>query len=188
MSSQMTRAITTTFLSTTMVSSWQLLLGVLCADAFPRIPTESGCVDDHSSCTAFAAKGECAKNPSWMLSNCRKSCGTCKASAGNTGDASLGRAVDDPRPRPVVAPRLAPSAVGHVPAHLPSAGAVPMSNSYGQQKFAAPATVARWPMTSNHGQKLVAPAPVTSRGGARIARMVPRRVATAPAPVHAPRR
>lgn len=35
------------------------------------------CEDQHESCNGWARKGECRKNPSFMMSNCRKSCGTC---------------------------------------------------------------------------------------------------------------
>ena len=33
--------------------------------------------DEHESCEVRASKGECCSNPSYMLSNCAKSCGQC---------------------------------------------------------------------------------------------------------------
>lgn len=35
------------------------------------------CEDQNESCNSWARKGECRKNPSFMMLNCRKSCGTC---------------------------------------------------------------------------------------------------------------
>jgi len=37
----------------------------------------SPCSDSHQHCQYWASIGECNKNPSWMLQNCRKSCGNC---------------------------------------------------------------------------------------------------------------
>lgn len=38
---------------------------------------ESSCIDEHESCNAWAEKGECKKNPKYMLKSCRKSCLVC---------------------------------------------------------------------------------------------------------------
>lgn len=38
---------------------------------------KSSCEDTHNECHAWAAKGECKENPSYMEFNCRKSCDTC---------------------------------------------------------------------------------------------------------------
>ncbi len=35
------------------------------------------CADDHPKCNEFAARGECAANPGWMLESCAASCGAC---------------------------------------------------------------------------------------------------------------
>lgn len=35
------------------------------------------CVDKHNKCSGWANKGECTKNPLWMLQNCPKSCQVC---------------------------------------------------------------------------------------------------------------
>jgi len=37
----------------------------------------SECFDSNPSCEEWAAKGECDANPTWMLTNCKKSCSTC---------------------------------------------------------------------------------------------------------------
>lgn len=36
------------------------------------------CQDGHENCSGWADMGECDKNPNYMLSNCKKSCGVCK--------------------------------------------------------------------------------------------------------------
>ena len=45
----------------------------------PRAPAgaTSGCTDDHDNCEAWAADGECGKNPQFMEEACRSSCGKC---------------------------------------------------------------------------------------------------------------
>lgn len=35
------------------------------------------CEDQHETCNTWARKGECGRNPSFMMTSCRKSCGTC---------------------------------------------------------------------------------------------------------------
>lgn len=35
------------------------------------------CVDNHANCGFWAEKGECESNPTYMLANCMKSCGSC---------------------------------------------------------------------------------------------------------------
>ncbi|XP_035204705.1 zinc metalloproteinase nas-13-like [Stegodyphus dumicola] len=40
-------------------------------------PVET-CVDSNSQCRGWAERGECEKNPTWMLTNCRKSCNQCR--------------------------------------------------------------------------------------------------------------
>merc|ERR1719412_788268 len=43
-------------------------------------PTPAGsCSDDNPSCEFWASSGECARNPAFMLANCRQSCGACAA-------------------------------------------------------------------------------------------------------------
>ena len=37
----------------------------------------AGCVDDDDNCRAWANSGECAKNPAYMESACKASCGKC---------------------------------------------------------------------------------------------------------------
>lgn len=43
------------------------------ADGSPR-EAERACLDRHGMCVDFAARGECAKNPGWMIVNCPRSC------------------------------------------------------------------------------------------------------------------
>lgn len=38
---------------------------------------ELPCQDDNASCGVWFKAGECARNPSFMNDNCRKSCGRC---------------------------------------------------------------------------------------------------------------
>ena len=35
------------------------------------------CTDTHTECASWAQRGECRKNPGFMLSNCRQSCHAC---------------------------------------------------------------------------------------------------------------
>lgn len=55
------------------------------------------CEDQHETCNTWARKGECRKNPSFMMLNCRKSCGTCLdlhvGEVQTAPDAALARAV-----------------------------------------------------------------------------------------------
>jgi len=37
----------------------------------------STCTDNHRNCSYWAGRGECKKNPRWMLVNCKKSCRVC---------------------------------------------------------------------------------------------------------------
>lgn len=39
------------------------------------------CVDGDTRCEQWAAKGECQRNPKYMLSSCRKACKTCEEDA-----------------------------------------------------------------------------------------------------------
>ncbi|KIH56455.1 SCP-like protein, partial [Ancylostoma duodenale] len=39
---------------------------------------ESNCCNKHASCADWASRGECKKNPEWMLPNCQLSCRVCK--------------------------------------------------------------------------------------------------------------
>jgi hypothetical protein len=40
----------------------------------------SSCVDSNGSCPAWAAAGECNRNPGYMIPNCKKSCNQCNPS------------------------------------------------------------------------------------------------------------
>ena len=40
-------------------------------------PEEKGCDDETGACSVWAKGGECEKNPSYMKSSCRRSCGLC---------------------------------------------------------------------------------------------------------------
>jgi len=40
--------------------------------------TGDGCMDDNTQCAIWALRGECTKNPTYMLHHCRASCGVCK--------------------------------------------------------------------------------------------------------------
>lgn len=35
------------------------------------------CEDNHRFCSYWSRRGECSKNPNWMLANCKKSCNQC---------------------------------------------------------------------------------------------------------------
>lgn len=35
------------------------------------------CMDNHQLCGYWSKRGECSKNPNWMLVNCQKSCNQC---------------------------------------------------------------------------------------------------------------
>ncbi|RCN30198.1 shTK domain protein, partial [Ancylostoma caninum] len=39
---------------------------------------ERNCCDKHPSCASWARRGECSKNPKWMLPNCPLSCHNCE--------------------------------------------------------------------------------------------------------------
>ena len=39
------------------------------------------CIDGDERCTAWAAEGECKKNPGYMLTSCRLSCHSCDPSS-----------------------------------------------------------------------------------------------------------
>ncbi|CAL4128348.1 unnamed protein product, partial [Meganyctiphanes norvegica] len=43
------------------------------------------CIDKESSCKAWAATGECGKNPAYMKTNCQLSCNSCGGVAMLTG-------------------------------------------------------------------------------------------------------
>ena len=40
-------------------------------------PLEVQCENEHPECQSWADRGECKANPQYMLTGCRKSCGTC---------------------------------------------------------------------------------------------------------------
>jgi prolyl 4-hydroxylase len=42
-----------------------------------RVKGKPGCLDSDSNCEAWAESGECEKNPEYMATACRASCGTC---------------------------------------------------------------------------------------------------------------
>ncbi|KAM3230720.1 hypothetical protein ACQJBY_061102 [Aegilops geniculata] len=52
-------------------------------DSRPRVPSTAGCGDENDLCPRWAADGECAKNPRYMVGTaglpgfCRKSCNAC---------------------------------------------------------------------------------------------------------------
>jgi len=46
-------------------------------DELADIAAESDCVDRETDCVKRAAENECARNPSFMLEHCRKSCAVC---------------------------------------------------------------------------------------------------------------
>ncbi|BHF60788.1 hypothetical protein SprV_0100375400 [Sparganum proliferum] len=64
----------------------------LCTDSTDETTDNSAtCKDTHVSpkdCIAWAARGECQKNPIWMSANCAKSCGKCGGSTDETTDNS----------------------------------------------------------------------------------------------------
>merc|ERR1711920_236388 len=57
-----------------------------------------GCVDANQNCEMWAASGECASNPAYMLVNCRKSCGVCPPAP-------------TPAPTPLPTPAPTPAAI-----------------------------------------------------------------------------
>ena len=48
----------------------------------------AACNDLQSDCAGWAQRGECSKNPRFMLSSCRKSCGACGGGGGGRGGSS----------------------------------------------------------------------------------------------------
>mmetsp|Transcript_29846 Transcript_29846/g.47689 ORF Transcript_29846/g.47689 Transcript_29846/m.47689 type:complete len:573 (+) Transcript_29846:22-1740(+) len=48
------------------------------------------CIDNDGHCPAWAAKGECTKNPSYMHANCQLSCGLCSSSKPKSIGARIG--------------------------------------------------------------------------------------------------
>lgn len=50
----------------------------------PEVTVEDdSCVDNHLKCSEWSEKGECEKNPKYMLNFCQQSCGVC-VNAGNS--------------------------------------------------------------------------------------------------------
>ncbi|PIK56721.1 putative zinc metalloproteinase nas-13-like [Apostichopus japonicus] len=45
--------------------------------------TNPDCEETHPNCSAWAARGECSRNPAWMLPNCPVSCQQCRPSSSN---------------------------------------------------------------------------------------------------------
>ncbi|RCN28348.1 shTK domain protein [Ancylostoma caninum] len=43
----------------------------------PESPTEEDCFNEDQCCGPWAARGECFRNPSYMLNSCKASCGVC---------------------------------------------------------------------------------------------------------------
>ncbi|KIH49895.1 shTK domain protein, partial [Ancylostoma duodenale] len=43
----------------------------------PGSATEEDCFNEDQCCGPWAARGECSRNPSYMLSSCKASCGVC---------------------------------------------------------------------------------------------------------------
>jgi prolyl 4-hydroxylase len=79
---------------TTRGSKWtatRWLHGGAFGDANPAARARAGeCVDGSPDCAAWAAGGECARNPGFMLATCRVSCKSC---GGGEGGGSGGAAV-----------------------------------------------------------------------------------------------
>ncbi|XP_071845082.1 zinc metalloproteinase nas-15-like [Apostichopus japonicus] len=48
--------------------------------------TNPDCEETHPNCSAWAARGECSRNPAWMLPNCPVSCQQCRRSSSNCAD------------------------------------------------------------------------------------------------------
>ena len=72
------------------LQAWQLAASQLCRWAAQHQPASTnnnnnnnnniggGCVDGNDTCEHWASLGECKKNPAYMESACRLSCGVCK--------------------------------------------------------------------------------------------------------------
>ncbi|XP_031570430.1 retinol dehydrogenase 12-like [Actinia tenebrosa] len=56
---------------------WIIVLIVIVCAVVLAETKGSTCNDHHPKCVRWAAKGECEKNPKWMLQHCRMSCGQC---------------------------------------------------------------------------------------------------------------
>jgi hypothetical protein len=54
-------------------------------DKYPFDPKPLVCEDSHKDCSSWASwdSDECSRNPGYMLTHCKKSCGDCTANAGN---------------------------------------------------------------------------------------------------------
>ena len=57
------------------------------------------CRDLDPDCSGWAQKGECSKNPRFMLASCRKSCGACSGSGGGAGSGNKGGAAVASKPK-----------------------------------------------------------------------------------------
>ncbi|KAJ1363631.1 hypothetical protein KIN20_023544 [Parelaphostrongylus tenuis] len=44
----------------------------------PAVPMEENCFNEAQCCSTWARNGDCERNPSYMHSSCRASCGICK--------------------------------------------------------------------------------------------------------------
>jgi prolyl 4-hydroxylase len=70
------------------------LHGAPFGDANPLVRARAGeCLDGSPDCAAWAAVGECSKNPGFMLATCRVSCGGCASGGGAGGGGGGGAAV-----------------------------------------------------------------------------------------------
>ena len=48
------------------------------------VPEEGDCMDMNGNCMTWASNGECDRNPSWMLTNCKVSCEVCDPTTGQS--------------------------------------------------------------------------------------------------------
>lgn len=55
----------------------------------------AACRDLQADCAGWAQRGECAKNPKYMLSSCKKSCGICGGGGGGSATALAAAGDDD---------------------------------------------------------------------------------------------
>ncbi|CAG7700787.1 unnamed protein product [Allacma fusca] len=64
-------------------------------------PVSERCVDSHHFCQQWSWNGECKRNPSWMINNCKKSCSSCEAPCSDSNQycgvwASRGECIRNP--------------------------------------------------------------------------------------------
>jgi len=75
----------------------------------PTPAPTSPCTDDNQNCAAWASMGECQRNPNYMLTNCRQSCGVCGGPGPEPTPQPTPRPTPQPTPQPTPRPTPQPT-------------------------------------------------------------------------------